>query len=76
MRRAGVRAAACDPRAEGLRRLVRYAGGVHKHCTRAASLHREDASREDREAAVTLELRATERLCREIMAAIGRLPRG
>lgn len=66
---------ATDPRAAALRQLRRFGEGVADACDSALGAHRADADRETRDAGVELHLRRAERLCREILAAVPRVPR-
>lgn len=64
-----------DPRADALKHLTRLSGGIDDACVAATRVHREDASREDREKGVGLCLRRAERLAGDLIASIQRVPK-
>ena len=69
------RCAATDPREQHLKQLVRFASGVEDAAHEALRCHRADADAETREKAVELCVRRCERLSRDILAHVSRLPR-
>ena len=64
-----------DPREQALKHIVTFTGSAYDSATDALGAHRADADEPTRRAAVELAVRRTERLCRDVIDSIARLPR-
>lgn len=74
MRRAGVRAVVVeDERSEALKELVRLSGAIYDHCVSARSTNRQECDEADKRYALSLDLRAAQRLARALIAAADRV---
>lgn len=64
-----------DPREAALKHIVTFTGSAYDSANDALGAHRADADETTRTNAVELAIRRTERLCRDVIASIARLPR-